>query len=110
MAAEKLSISFDPETVGRARRAAEHEGLSLSTWTDRAARREADLAEGRAALAEQFAAFGEPEDEARAWVRARPAETGTGLPASADDAARRQDALTALDALSTEGTEGAGRK
>jgi hypothetical protein len=106
MAAEKLSISFDPETVARARRAAEHEGLALSTWIDRAARREADLVEARAALAEQFAQFGEPTDEAREWVRARLTETGAGLPEAPEQAAQRQAALAALDAMSSGDEEG----
>lgn len=37
MAAEKYSASMDDELLGQARRAAEREGVSLSSWLARAA-------------------------------------------------------------------------
>jgi post-segregation antitoxin (ccd killing protein) len=39
--AAKVTLSLDPETLARARAAAQHYGMSLSAWIDRAARREA---------------------------------------------------------------------
>jgi hypothetical protein len=39
--AEKVTLSLNPDTLARARAAAEQEGLTLSAWMDRAARREA---------------------------------------------------------------------
>lgn len=97
--AEKLSISFDPETIQRARRAAARSGVPLSTWMDRAARREADLDEARAALDEQFAEHGQPSAEASEWARDALANAGVGQPESADEAAARQNTLARLDAL-----------
>lgn len=45
--AEKVTLSLNPDTLARARAAAEHEGLTLSAWMDRAARREALRDAGR---------------------------------------------------------------
>jgi uncharacterized protein YigA (DUF484 family) len=39
--AEKVTVSLRADTLARARAAATYEGLSLSAWMDRAARREA---------------------------------------------------------------------
>lgn len=39
--ADKVTLSLNPDTLARARAAAGHEGMSLSAWIDRAARREA---------------------------------------------------------------------
>ncbi|HEX6968212.1 MAG TPA: hypothetical protein VF174_05300 [Micromonosporaceae bacterium] len=39
--AERVTVSFSAETLSRARAAAHREGLSLSAWLERAARREA---------------------------------------------------------------------
>lgn len=104
MGAEKLSISFDPETIERARRAAARSGMALSTWIDRAARREADLDEARAALEEQFARFGEPGAEDREWARDALAAARVGTPESPEELAARRDALARLD----EGEAGGG--
>ncbi|MBX6723679.1 MAG: hypothetical protein IRY92_10685 [Dactylosporangium sp.] len=45
--AEKVTLSLNPDTLARARAAAEQEGLTLSAWMDRAARREALRDAGR---------------------------------------------------------------
>ncbi|NYI03884.1 hypothetical protein [Allostreptomyces psammosilenae] len=105
MAAEKLSISFDPETIDRARRAASRRGMALSTWIDRAARREADLDEARAALEAQFAEHGEPEEDVRAAAREALAAAGVGRPEPGADTAARRKGLNRLDALSSDGEE-----
>ncbi|MEO3753476.1 hypothetical protein [Streptomyces sp. B6B3] len=103
MAAEKLSISFDPETVARARRAAGRAGLPLSTWIDRAARHEADLDEARAALAEQYETFGEPGGDEREWANQALTDAGVGQPEPAEELAARRYALAALDETASEG-------
>lgn len=41
MVSSKFTVSFDPATRGLAEQAARREGLSLSAWLARAARREA---------------------------------------------------------------------
>jgi hypothetical protein len=45
--ADKVTLSLNSDTLARARVAAEHEGISLSAWMDRAARREALRDAGR---------------------------------------------------------------
>jgi hypothetical protein len=45
--ADKVTLSLNSDTLTRARAAAEHEGISLSAWMDRAARREALRDAGR---------------------------------------------------------------
>ncbi|MBB6171711.1 hypothetical protein HNR23_001771 [Nocardiopsis mwathae] len=100
MSAEKLSVSLAPETVARARRAAKRAGLPLSTWLDRAARHEADLEEARLALAEHFAEYGEPDEEAQAWAHDILDSTGVGRPEPPEDAIARREALARLDAVS----------
>ncbi|MBE1491447.1 hypothetical protein [Plantactinospora soyae] len=45
--ADKVTLSLNPDTLARARQAAKHDGLSLSAWIDRAARREAIRAAAR---------------------------------------------------------------
>lgn len=45
--AEKVTLSLNPDTLARARAAADQAGLSLSAWLDRAARREALRDAGR---------------------------------------------------------------
>lgn len=97
MSAEKLSVSLDSETVARARRAAERDGVPLSRWLDRAARRTADLEEGRVVLEEHFAEYGEPTAEAQAASRAAAEETGVGRPVPWEDAQANQAALAQLD-------------
>ncbi len=39
--ADKVTLSLNPDTLARARAAAKQDGLSLSAWIDRAARKEA---------------------------------------------------------------------
>jgi hypothetical protein len=38
--ADKVTLSLNPDTLNKARAAAKNDGLSLSAWIDRAARRE----------------------------------------------------------------------
>jgi hypothetical protein len=45
--ADKVTLSLNSDTLARARAAAEYEGISLSAWMDRAARREALREAGR---------------------------------------------------------------
>jgi hypothetical protein len=45
--AEKVTLSLNSDTLARARAAADHSGMSLSAWIDRAARREALRDAGR---------------------------------------------------------------
>lgn len=45
--ADKVTLSLNPETLARARAEAEREGLTLSAWMDRAARRAALRDAGR---------------------------------------------------------------
>lgn len=108
MPAEKLSISFDPETIERARRAAARSGMPLSTWIDRAARREADLDEAWTALEQQFAEHGEPSEDDRQWARRALADAGVGEPESAAELAARREALARLDAMAAGGAGEAG--
>jgi hypothetical protein len=99
MTAEKLSVSLESETVARARRAAERDGIPLSRWLDRAARRAADLEEGRAALEEHFAEHGEPRPEAVARARAEMDRTGVGRPVPPEDLRATDAALAYPDRL-----------
>lgn len=99
MTAEKLSVSLESETVARARRAAERDGIPLSRWLDRAARRAADLEEGRAALEEHFIEHGEPRPEAVARARAEMERTGVGHPVPPEDLRASDAALAYLDRL-----------
>jgi hypothetical protein len=39
--ADKVTLSLNPDTLARARAAAKQDGVSLSAWIDRAARKEA---------------------------------------------------------------------
>jgi hypothetical protein len=45
--ADKVTLSLNPDTLSRARSEAEREGMTLSAWMDRAARREALRDAGR---------------------------------------------------------------
>ncbi|SDY91722.1 hypothetical protein SAMN05444365_104131 [Micromonospora pattaloongensis] len=45
--AEKVTLSLSADTLARARAAARHEGITLSAWMERAARREALRDAGR---------------------------------------------------------------
>lgn len=71
--------------------------MALSTWIDRAARREADLEEARSALDEHFAQYGEPTEEAQQWARDALAAAGVGNPVSVEDTIARQRTLDRLD-------------
>lgn len=105
MSAEKLSVSLDSETVTRARRAADRDGVPLSRWLDRAARRVADLEEGRIALEEHFARFGEPTEEAEAEAQSVIEKTGIGRPVPAEDARANRAALAYIDQFGEVGDE-----
>ena len=102
MSAEKLSVSLEAETVERARRAAEREGIPLSRWLNKAARQAADLEEGRIALEEHFAEFGAPSLEAEAHAERVIEETGIGRPIPGGRAQANQAALAHLDRLDEE--------
>ncbi|MBE3000946.1 hypothetical protein IDM40_19940 [Nocardiopsis sp. HNM0947] len=97
MAVEKLSVSLEPETVARARRAAEREGVPLSRWLDRVARKAADLEEARLVLEEHFAERGQPTEAAETASRAAAVETGVGQPVPWEDAQANQAVLARLD-------------
>jgi hypothetical protein len=60
--AEKVSLSLSADTLARARRAARREGVSLSSWLDRAARRQL-LQEAARQLDEWLAANPDVRDE-----------------------------------------------
>lgn len=102
MAVEKLSVSLPGVVVARVRRAAEREGLPLSTWLANAAEAAADLAEARAAAEEYASQFGEPDSEELDEIRAQLADAGVGTPESPADAAARTAALARLLGLSDE--------
>ncbi|PZS37340.1 MAG: hypothetical protein DLM62_19775 [Pseudonocardiales bacterium] len=96
MAVKKISISLDAEVFERAKRAAETEGVALSTWLSEAAEEAAGLAEARAALAEYIEVYGPPDEDAMAETRARLDEAGVGQWETADEAAARMAALARL--------------
>ena len=96
MAVKKLSISLDAAAFERAKRAADTEGVSLSSWLSRAAEDAAAEAESRATLAEYLAAYGEPDAEAMAAARAELGDLGLGQPEPADQTAARAAALARL--------------
>ncbi|MDW5325840.1 hypothetical protein [Plantactinospora sp. KLBMP9567] len=66
--ADKVTLSLNPDTLARARAAAKQDGLSLSAWIDRAARREALRAAARQHEA-WLAANPEVRDELDAFDR-----------------------------------------
>jgi hypothetical protein len=96
VAVTKLSISLDTAALERAKRAANAEGISLSSWLSRAAEEAADVAESRAALAEYLAAYGDPDRDAMATARTELAELGTGQPEPVDQISARAAALARL--------------
>jgi hypothetical protein len=96
MTVRKLSISLDAEAFERAKRAANAEGVSLSSWLSRAAQDAAAVSESRAALAEYLAAYGEPDDAELAAARAELAELGVGQPEPTGQTAARAAALARL--------------
>jgi hypothetical protein len=96
VAVKKISISLDSEVFERAKRAADAEGLALSTWLSQAAEEAAGLAEARAALAEYIEIYGPPDEDAMAETRARLDKAGVGQWESSDEAAARMAALARL--------------
>ncbi|MDG4787077.1 hypothetical protein O7626_14250 [Micromonospora sp. WMMD1102] len=66
--ADKVTLSLDPDTLARARAAAERDGLALAAWVDRAVRREALRAAAREHEA-WLAAHPEVRDELDAFDR-----------------------------------------
>lgn len=96
MAVKKISISLDSEVLERARRAAEAEGVTLSTWLCQAAEEAAGLAEARAALEEYIQVYGPPDEAAMADTRARLDKAGIGHWETTDEAAARIAALARL--------------
>lgn len=96
MAVKKISISLDSEVFQRAKRAAEADGVALSTWLSQAAEEAAGLVEARAALAEYIEVYGPPDDDAMAETRARLDKAGVGQWETADEAAARMTALARL--------------
>ncbi len=73
--ADKVTLNLRPDTLERARAAAGREGLSLSAWIDRAARREA---------------LRDADERYREWLAANPGvqeelETWEGVTARFDD-------------------------
>ena len=96
MAVKKISISLDAEVFERAKRAAEAEGIALSTWLSEAAEEAAGLADARAALAEYIEVYGPPDEDAMTETRARLDKAGVGQWETADEAAARMAALARL--------------
>ena len=64
--ADKVTLSLNPDTLARARTAAERTGMTLSAWMDRAARREALRDAGRR-YEEWLDANPEAREEVTAW-------------------------------------------
>jgi hypothetical protein len=62
----KITLSMSPDTIDRAREAATRDGLTLSAWIDRAARREA-LRDAGTRYAEWLAANPDIRDEIQGW-------------------------------------------
>lgn len=67
---KKLSVALDAEVAEEAARAAEAEGISLSAWLTRAARKALKIKAGLAAVREYEAEFGAFTEEERARARA----------------------------------------
>jgi hypothetical protein len=64
MAVHKISLSLEDDAFEVAKAEAAAEGISLSAWLSRAARRQARIARGLRAVAEYEAEFGPIPDEA----------------------------------------------
>jgi len=62
----KVTLSISPDTLDRAREAASRDGLTLSAWIDRAARREA-LRDAGTRYAEALAANPDIRAEVESW-------------------------------------------
>lgn len=102
MTVEKLSVSLPGMVAARARRAAEHAGVPLSTWLAEAAEAAADLAEAQSASEEYAARFGDPDPDELAEIRTQLAAAGVGKPESQEDMAARRAVLARLLGLSGE--------
>ena len=68
MGVRKLSIALDESVAERAADAAEHHGLSLSAWLNRAAERALVLEAGLVAVREWESEHGELAAEELAWA------------------------------------------
>ncbi|MGI8517740.1 MAG: hypothetical protein ACR2ME_05285 [Acidimicrobiia bacterium] len=80
----KLAITVDPEVYAQVIDAAADEGVSVSAWMTRAARRALLVRDGLAALAEWEAEHGALTDAEMAAARQRvSAQTGRRTPRSA---------------------------
>ncbi|WP_017583729.1 hypothetical protein [Nocardiopsis valliformis] len=101
----EVSAFLEPDTVARARRAADRHGIPLNEWLARAIRQAADLSEARAALEEHFAGHGEPTAEAEAEAERMITEAGVGRPVSPVRTQKNQEALAHLDRLDGAGGE-----
>lgn len=87
---------LDAEVFERARRAAEAQGIALSTWLSKAAEEAAGLAEARAALAEYIEVYGPPDEDAMAETRTRLDKAGVGQYETAEEAVARMASLPRL--------------
>lgn len=94
-----MSVSFEPETIELAQRAADLDGVPLNKWLDRTTRQAARLAEARAALEAHFAEHGEPTEEANAKALAALEAAGVGRPIPAEGIRSGEEALAYLDRL-----------
>ncbi len=70
MVAERLTFSLPQEAVSTARRAAQKEGVSLSSWVASAMRGRAELAQTKEILDELIAESDPPTAEELAWMGA----------------------------------------
>ncbi|MGQ0804759.1 MAG: hypothetical protein ACT4PI_12970 [Actinomycetota bacterium] len=70
MAVKKLSIALDADVAAAAARSAEVEGISLSAWLTRAARKALKIEAGLAGVREYEEEFGAFTEEERARARA----------------------------------------
>ncbi|MGH3822536.1 MAG: hypothetical protein ACRDRA_06810 [Pseudonocardiaceae bacterium] len=96
MAVKKISISLDSDVFERAKRAADADGVALSTWLGHAAEEAAGLAEARAALAEYIEVYGPPDQDAMTETRARMEKAGVGQWESVEETVARMAALAQL--------------
>ena len=65
---KKLSIAVSEDVAAALRRVAARERQTASAWLNDVTERALLMAEGRTALLEHFARFGEPNEEARSWA------------------------------------------
>lgn len=98
----RLGIWLAPETLDAAREAATIEEMPLPEWLAKTVHDRAKLTIARAALADHFAEFGEPDPEAVKEVRAELEAVGFYEPETREQANARVRALARLDGLSEE--------